>query len=187
MALWQALPGTCGDGMRLSLAPGSGGVPPEGDDDVVAEGLELAGASRALRLRSSPGVPARAEVAVAGGGVVQQVPDDDEDGPAHGAAGLFPPAAAGTGRETAEPLAEEGVGVCGGVGGQDGGAWRRCCRAPLPAALRGPDCRAVGVSPAQDARAPGSGSGSCPGRSCDTRSHILRELAEGGPVMMPGV
>jgi hypothetical protein len=37
----------------LLLAAGSGGVLPEGDDDVVAEGLELARALRALRLRSA--------------------------------------------------------------------------------------------------------------------------------------
>jgi len=31
--------------MRSSPAPGSGGVLPEGDDDVVAEGFELGGTS----------------------------------------------------------------------------------------------------------------------------------------------
>src|SRR5690349_7889530 len=105
--------------MRLLLAAGSGGVLPEGDDDVVAEGLELASGVAGLAAAVGvPGVPVRSEVAVAGGGVVQQVPDDDEDGPAHGAAGLLPPAAAGTGSQAAEPLAQEGAGVRGGAGGQ---------------------------------------------------------------------
>src|SRR5690348_9147599 len=106
--------------MRLLLAAGSGGVLPQGDDDVVAEGLELAAGVAGLAAAVGvPGVPVGSEVAVAGGGVVEQVPDDDQDGPAHGAAGLLPPAAAGTGGKAAEPLAEEGVGVRGGVGGQD--------------------------------------------------------------------
>src|ERR1700738_3578896 len=104
--------------MRLSLAFGSGGVLPEGDDDVVAEGLELAsgvaGLAASVGVR---GVPVGAEVAVAGGGCVEQVPDDAEDGAAHGAAGLFPPAAAGADGQAAEALAREGVRVRGGVGG----------------------------------------------------------------------
>src|SRR5690348_17405304 len=107
--------------MRLSLACGSGGVLPEGDDDVVAEGLELAlGVAGLAAAVGVPGVPVRSEVPVAGGGIVQQVPDDDEDGPAHGAAGFLAPAPAGAGGQAAEPLAEEGAGVRGGVGGQDG-------------------------------------------------------------------
>jgi hypothetical protein len=82
--------------MRLSAAPGSGGVLPEGDGDVVAEGLELpAGVAGLAAAVGVPGVPVGAEVAVAGGGVVEQVPDDDQDGAADGAAGLLPPAAAG--------------------------------------------------------------------------------------------
>jgi 1-acyl-sn-glycerol-3-phosphate acyltransferase len=81
--------------MRLSLGTGSGGVLPEGDDDVVAEGLELAlGVAGLAAAVGVPGVPVGSEVAVAGGGVVQEVPDDDEDGPPHGAAGLLPPASA---------------------------------------------------------------------------------------------
>src|SRR5689334_21259183 len=107
--------------MRLSLAPGSGGVLPVGDDDVVAEGLELASGVAGLAAAVGvPGVPVGSEVAVAGGGVVQQVPDDDEDGPAHGAAGLLPPAPAGTGGQAAEPLAQERVRVRRAVGSQDG-------------------------------------------------------------------
>src|SRR5437764_7077265 len=104
MAPWRVVaPGPGGGLYAVSGAGWSGGVLPEGDDDVVAEGFELA-----------LGV---AGLATAGGGVVQQVPHDDEDGPAHGAAGLLPPAAAGTGGQAAEALAQEGIGVRGGVGG----------------------------------------------------------------------
>ena len=85
-------PGAC----RLCAVSGagwSGGVLAEGDDDAVAEGLELAlGVAGLAAAVGVPGVPVGAEVAVAGGGVVEQVLDDDEDGPAHGAAGLLPPA-----------------------------------------------------------------------------------------------
>ena len=56
--------------MRLSLAPGSGGVLPGGDDDVVAEGLELAlGVAGLAAAVGVPGVPVGSEVPVAGGGV----------------------------------------------------------------------------------------------------------------------
>ena len=56
--------------MRLSLASGSGGVLPEGDDDVVAEGLELAlGVAGLAAAVGVPGVAVGAEVAVVGGGV----------------------------------------------------------------------------------------------------------------------
>jgi hypothetical protein len=83
--------------MRLLLAPGSGGVLPEADDDVVAEGLELGlGVTRLAAAVGLPGVPVGSQVEVAGGAVIQQVPDDDEDGPAYSAAGLLPPASAGT-------------------------------------------------------------------------------------------
>jgi hypothetical protein len=70
--------------MRLSLAPGSGGVLAEGDGDVVAEGFELAlGVAGLAAAVGVPGVPAGSEVAVAGGGVVQQVPDDECDTRSH--------------------------------------------------------------------------------------------------------
>jgi hypothetical protein len=50
-----------------------------------------------------------------GFGVGEQVPDDDEDGPADGAAG---PGAVEAPGEAAEPLAEEGVGLRGAGGGR---------------------------------------------------------------------
>jgi hypothetical protein len=60
--------------MRLLLAPGSGSVLPEGDDDVEAEGLELAlGVAGLAAAVGVPGVPVGSEVPLAGGGVVQQV------------------------------------------------------------------------------------------------------------------
>src|SRR6185437_2687529 len=102
--------------MRLSLAAGSGSVLPQGDDDVVAEGLEL-----------PPGV---AGLAAAG----------------HGAAGFLPPASSWAGGQAAEPLAEERVGVRRCVSGQDGDPLGVSVAVPLlPPARAGPDCRAVGV------------------------------------------
>ena len=51
-------PGPAVPVMRLSPAPGSGGVLPEGDDDVVAEGLELAAGVAGLAAAVGvPGVP----------------------------------------------------------------------------------------------------------------------------------
>jgi len=51
--------------MQLSLVPGSGGVLPEGDDDVVAGGFELASGVAGLAAAVGvPGVPVGAEVAV---------------------------------------------------------------------------------------------------------------------------
>ena len=96
-------------------------------------------------------VPAGAEVAEPGAGVGQQVPDDDEDGPADRALGADAADAAG---EAAEPLAGEGIGA---------GRAERCLGAvslevgvavPL-AGSRGPDWRATGASPAQAARCAG--------------------------------
>jgi hypothetical protein len=60
------------------------------------------------------GVPVGAEVGVAGGGVAQEVPDDDEDGPSDGALG---PGAADAPGQAAVPLAEEGVGPGRAEGG----------------------------------------------------------------------
>ncbi len=92
--------------MRLLLVPGSGGVLAEGEGDVVAEGFELAaGVAGFAAAVCVPEIPAGSEVPVAGIAVVQEVPHDDEDGPAHGAAGLLPPAAAGAGGQAAEALA----------------------------------------------------------------------------------
>src|SRR6185437_224679 len=101
--------------MRLLPGRGSGGVLAQGDDDVVAEGLELAGCVAGLAgAVGVPGVPGGSEVAVAGRAVVQQVPGDDEDGPARGAAGFLPAASAGAGGQAAEALPGEGAGVRGG-------------------------------------------------------------------------
>lgn len=99
----------------LSVADRSAGLA-GGEDDVVAEGLKLALMAAGLAvLVAVAGVVVRAEVAVAGGGVGEEVPHDDEDGPADRAA--FRAAAAGTGGEAAVPLAEEGRRIRGGAAG----------------------------------------------------------------------
>jgi len=59
-------------------------------------------------------VVAGAEVGVPGGGVGEQVPDDDQDGAGHGDLGFGLAAAAG---DPVVALAQEG----GGAGGADGG------------------------------------------------------------------
>src|SRR5215469_7565576 len=52
-----------------------------GEGDGVAEGFELADVVAHLAVLVDPaGVIAGAEVVVAGGGVIEQVPDDDQDG-----------------------------------------------------------------------------------------------------------
>jgi hypothetical protein len=78
-----------------------------GEGDVETEGLEVAevGADLAVAVGLAL-VPPGAEVAEPGAGVGQQVPDDDEDGPADRALSADAPDAPG---QAAEPLAEEGV------------------------------------------------------------------------------
>ena len=92
----------CGPGQRVLVLGGGG------DGDIEAEGLELAevGTDLAVAVSLAP-VPAGAEVAEPGRRVGQQVPDDDEDGPADRALGADAADAAG---EAAEPLAQEGAG-----------------------------------------------------------------------------
>jgi len=82
------------------------------EDDGVAEGFELADvlAAKAVGV-DAPGVEVRAEVGVAGVGVGEQVPDDDQDGAADGDVG-FPGAAAAGDAPVAG--AEEAVGLGGG-------------------------------------------------------------------------
>jgi hypothetical protein len=95
-------------------------------------------------------VPVSAEVAEAGGGVVEEMPDDHEDGPGDGAPGPHRAEAAG---QAAEPFAEEGVGAGGAVGGLGAVALEvgvALSLARFPAA--GPDWRATGASPAQETR-----------------------------------
>jgi Transposase DDE domain len=68
------------------------------------------------------------------------------------------------------------------------GRGRRAARCrPGPSSRPGCGGRTGGPRGTARPRTPGGprwGTGSCPGRSCDTRSHILSELAEGGPVGM---
>src|SRR6266496_3313760 len=99
-------------GVRLC---GSGGVFVVGDGDGQAEGLQAAEVVADLLVPvDMGGVPVRAEVAVAGGGVGEQVPDDDHDGAGDGDLGDGPAAAAG---DAGIPLAEEGGGADGGLPG----------------------------------------------------------------------
>ena len=86
------------------------------EEDYVAEGYELADvvAPAAVGIDAG-GVEVRAEVGVAGFGVGQQMPDDDQDRPADGGVG-FLGAAAG---DAPVPLAQEGVGLPGGRRGVD--------------------------------------------------------------------
>src|ERR1017187_4571356 len=60
-----------------------------GEGDGVAEGFELADAIARLAVLVDPaGVEVAAEVAVAGGAVGEQVPDDHQDGTGYGDQGL---------------------------------------------------------------------------------------------------
>ena len=62
--------------------PGSGGV---GEGDGVAQCLELSDVAAGLAvLIDAAGVVAGAELAEPGGGVGEQVPDNDQDGPGDG-------------------------------------------------------------------------------------------------------
>jgi hypothetical protein len=94
---------------------GSGGVFVVGDGDGDAEGLQALDVGADLLVPAgTAGIEVRAEVAVAGGGVGQQVPGDDHDGAGDGDLGDGLAAAAG---DAPVPFAEEG----GGAGGADGG------------------------------------------------------------------
>ena len=134
-----------------------------GDGDVEAEGLELAevGADLAVAVGLAI-VPAGAEVAEPGAGVGQQVPDDDEDGPADRALGADAADAAG---EAAEPLAGEGTGA-GRAGRCLGAVSLEVGVAVPPGGLAG-----AGAGLASDGGEPGpgrevrggSGTASCPG------------------------
>src|SRR3954447_10131080 len=85
------------------------------ESDGVAEGFELLDvfAGGAVRVGAAAGV-VRAEVVVAGLGLRQQVPDDDQDRPPDRDGGSRASAAAG---QASVAVAEEGVGARGGDGG----------------------------------------------------------------------
>jgi hypothetical protein len=90
------------------------GLPGLGDGDLEAEGLDLADVVADLPVGVGAClVVAGAEVGVPGGGVGQQVPDDDQDGAGDGDLGFGLAAAAG---DPPVALAEEGAGA-GGAGG----------------------------------------------------------------------
>src|SRR3954451_9896272 len=109
--------GTAGGGTRRSAAEpgyrgdglGSGGGL---DGDLVAEGFELVDVGAFLAFGVDPlVVEVGSEVVVAGLGIGQQMPDDDQDGAADGDDGLLRAAAAS---DAPVAFAEEGVGLAGG-------------------------------------------------------------------------
>ena len=85
-----------------------------GEGDGEAEGFQLADVvAGLLGFVDAAGVVASTQVVVAGGGVGEQVPDDDQDGAGDGDQGL---ALAAAFDDAPVALAEEGVGL-GGCGG----------------------------------------------------------------------
>ena len=123
---------------------------------MVAECLELADeVSASAVLVDALGVEVGAEVVVAGGGVGEEVPDDDEDRAGDRDEG-FELAAAFD--ESAVALAEERVGLGGGGGGLAEGALEVGVALPgLAGRLLGPDWIVRGESFAQETRWPGVG------------------------------
>ena len=96
---------------------GSGSL---GDGDGEAEGLDLLDVVAELAVGIEAGlVVAGAEVGEPGGGVGEQVPDDDQDGAGDGDLGFGLAAAA---QDAVVSLAEEGLGSGGAVSGLAEGA-----------------------------------------------------------------
>ena len=85
------------------------------EGDGVAEGFELPDvvAGAVVGVGTAAGV-VRSQVAVAGIGLAQQMPDDDQDRPPDRDGGSWASATAG---QAPVALAEEGVGARGGDGG----------------------------------------------------------------------
>jgi hypothetical protein len=134
----------------------SGGLLLEGDfhtGQAFQLGDELAFAAR----RGEAVVPVGAEVAVAGGGVGEQVPGDGEDGVADndGDEGSFLSSSLGDPPVTG---GQEGAGPGGRGGGLADGATEPGVALPVAAALLRPaDWRALGANLAQETRWPGVG------------------------------
>src|SRR4029077_913755 len=100
-----------GPGPGAVIGPGHAryGLPGFGQGDVEAERLDLPEVVAELAVGVGAGlVVAGAEVGEPGGGVGEQVPDDDQDGAGHGDLGLGLAAPAG---DPAVALAEEGGGA----------------------------------------------------------------------------
>src|SRR6266568_9495671 len=93
---------------------GAGGSGGGGEGDGEPQGFQLPDVVAGLvGFVDAVGVVAGAQVVVAGGGVGEQVPDDDQDGAGDGDQGFELAAALD---QTPVALAEEGVGL-GGCGG----------------------------------------------------------------------
>ncbi len=123
-------------------------------------------------------VVAGAEVGEPGGGVSEQVPDDDQDGPGDGDLGLGLAAAAG---DPPVALAEERVRAGGAGGGLAEGPRSHLSPWPFfPARVRGPDWRADGHSPAQDTRWAAVG-------NRDISRPVSAMMARARSALMPGI
>ena len=135
---------------------GCGWVRLRGEGDGVAECFELADEVAGFLVGvDAAGVVAGAEVVVAGGGVGEQVPDDDQDGAGDGDEGLELAAAVD---EAPVAFAEEGVGLGGGGGGLTEDALEvGVALAGFAGAAAGPDWMVRGQSFAQDTRWPAVG------------------------------
>src|ERR1022692_5098517 len=106
-----AAPAEPAPGPPVTAGRWSGGL---GDGDGETEGFELADVIAGLAvLVSAAGVVAGAQLVVPGGGIGEQVPDDDQDGAGDGDQGLE---LADALHQPPVTLAKEGVGLgrCGG-------------------------------------------------------------------------
>jgi hypothetical protein len=136
------------------------GGPGQGDGE--AERLDLPDVVAELAVDIGAGlVVALAEVGVPGGGVGEQVPDDDQEGAGDGDLGLGFAAAAG---DPGVALAGEG----GGAGGADSGLAEGPAQPGVALALFPLGCgvRTGGLRGTARPRTPGArrwGTGSCPG------------------------
>jgi hypothetical protein len=125
-----------------------------GEGDGVAEGFELPDVAAGLAVFvGAAGVVAGAEVAVAGGGVYEQVPDDHQDGARDGDEGLELAAAL---HDPPVALAEEGVSFSrGGRGLAEGALEVGIAPARLAGAVLRPGLDGAGRQPRPGCQVPG--------------------------------
>src|SRR5260370_1382879 len=162
----RAWSGRCG---LRGLGEGDGEAERFDLPDVVFDLLVFVGAGL---------VVAGAEVGEPVGGVGGPVPGDDQDGAGDCDLGLGLAAAAG---DAVVPLAEEGLGAGGDVGGlAEGAAQPGVTLTFLPVRVRGPDWRAEGHSPAQDTRWAAVG-------NRDMSRPISAMMARARSGLMPGI
>src|SRR5580693_6352637 len=140
------------------IGPGQGrcGLCGLGDGDAEAERFDLPDVVLDLLVFVGAGlVVAGAEVGEPVGGVGEQVPDDDQDGAGDGDLGLGLAAAAG---DAVVPLAEEGLGAGGAVGGlAEGAAQPGVALALLPGPGAGAGLAGCGAQPGPGHQVGGGG------------------------------